>query len=122
MTIAIIILSIIVVIEFLALVAFASGMKRLEDRIEYVKRLTNDNHAETKEKHNDLLNLVNELAKTQGYQVEIKYGVEFNPFARLFKKPCHKHIEELHLEKVKKLKVKSSVSERKVKVSSKRKR
>lgn len=105
MTIAIIILFVIVIVEFLAIIAYTSNASRLEDKLEYLKRECRDNHSLNKEADNDLLKLVKQLAETQGYTVQVKRGIEINPFAPLFRKCPVKHIEELSLEKVVKLKV-----------------
>lgn len=110
MTIAIIVLFVLVIVEFIAIVSYNtqqdSAIERLEAKLKHYRDTEADHYKLTKEMSNDLLKVTKELAEQSGHTIIVKRDTEFNPFAPLFGKCPFKTIETLHLEKVKKLKVK----------------
>lgn len=110
MTMVYIILAVFAVVWTLIAVAQSGRITRLRNELECHRRYASQQYGTSRERANDLLKLVKQLAETQGYTVKIETEHTINPFAPLFRKPMHQCEQKLTLEKVKKLKVTGSAS------------
>lgn len=110
MTIAIIILFVLFIIQFIALASYISihsrQLKSIECRLKSLKDWAFENNKDAQHHFKELLAVTKELAEKSGYTITHSTEEELNPFAPFFKKPLIKTICQLHLEKFKKLKVK----------------
>lgn len=107
--IVLIALNVFTLLSFFALKSAHNKLvQQVECRFKHLKDKVYENDKDAKHYFKELTLATKELAEKSGYTITHSHEEELNPFAPFFKKPLIKTICHLHLEKFKKLKVKSS--------------